>query len=213
MKENIYSFLEMNKEFDYYLYSDEDSAAYIEKHFSIDVLHAFYLLKPGAYKSDLMRYCLLYKEGGVYIDIKFNTIMPLRDIIKETPEVYVKDMGAEGCFYNGFIISPPNNNIFKRCIDEIVESCKLQRYGNSPLSITGPCLFGKILKLDNFSYWMNSIYSMERAISDEGIICDYIMNKDKCILSSYLEYRDEQKITQKTEHYGIMWEEYNIFNL
>jgi mannosyltransferase OCH1-like enzyme len=212
MKENIYSLIDNNREFDYYLYSDDDSAKYIEEHFSLDVLNAFHVLKPGAFKSDLWRYCILYKKGGVYIDIKFNSIMPLRDLIKETPEVYVKDMGADGCFYNGFMISPPNNNIFKRCIDEIVENCMFKLYKESALSVTGPCLFGNILKIHNYSYWINPIYSFERAISKEGIICDYIMNKEKCVLSSYLEYRDEQRLYQKTEHYGKMWADMNIFN-
>jgi len=50
MKENIYSLIDNNREFDYYLYSDDDSAKYIEEHFSLDVLNAFHVLKPGAFK-------------------------------------------------------------------------------------------------------------------------------------------------------------------
>ena len=32
--------------------------------------HAYHALVPGAAKADLLRYCLIYEYGGVYLDIK-----------------------------------------------------------------------------------------------------------------------------------------------
>ena len=40
-------------------------------------------LRRFAHKSDLLRYCLLYKLGGVYIDIDLKPLVPFRDIIKD----------------------------------------------------------------------------------------------------------------------------------
>ena len=73
MKENILNTVAANPEFDYYLYSDADSRAFIKKYYDDDVVAAFDSLVPGAYKSDLWRYCILYKLGGVYFDIKIDT--------------------------------------------------------------------------------------------------------------------------------------------
>ena len=43
---------------------------FIAKHFSEEVVYTFDKLKPGAYKADLWRYCVMYITGGIYLDIK-----------------------------------------------------------------------------------------------------------------------------------------------
>jgi hypothetical protein len=60
-----------NPGFKYYLYDDADCRAFIEANFDPEVLAAYDKLIPGAYKADLWRYCVLYKNGGIYLDIKF----------------------------------------------------------------------------------------------------------------------------------------------
>jgi len=224
MKDNIDKVLSMNSDFDYYLYSDEASLGYIQQNYSTDVADAFNTLKPGAYKSDLWRYCILYKDGGVYFDIKYSTLVPLRDIIAKKPELFVKDYeqamvkcsrtndvdtGAR-CFYNGFIISPPNNRLFKFCIDEIVESCKMRLYRANCLDVTGPCLFGRALKKFRISEWKHPKVIYQREDVNEQVV-DFIVYDGKRIMESYLEYRNEQKQNQKTEHYGAAWMNYNIY--
>jgi hypothetical protein len=64
----------VNPEFDMYIYSDAECEEFIKDNFSNDVLGAFNSLIPGAYKSDLWRYCVLYVKGGVYMDIKIHSI-------------------------------------------------------------------------------------------------------------------------------------------
>lgn len=213
MKTNIYNLLKKNPMFDYYLYSDEDCRKYIENNFSEDVLFAFNKLKPGAYKSDLWRYCIMYKKGGVYLDIKFNTLEPLEETIERSQEVFVRDRETDErltCFYNGVMISPPGNNVFKNCIDEIVENCRNNAYNINTLDVTGPCVLGRHLlnkdvqNINNYTYYFTREFINEKTI-------DFISYKDKRIIESYPEYREEQAITQKTEHYGDMWKNFDIY--
>jgi len=217
MRDNILRLLETNPEFDYYLYSDEECAAFIADNFDDEVLAAFHALKPGAYKSDLWRYCILYKLGGVYLDIKYYSTVPLIRIIDENPTVYVKDsiawrvtydfFGTE-CIYNGFMISPPKNEIFKLCIDEIVESCKNRLYRKNNIDITGPCMLGRIvdkqyspdfIKKSPFHY--NNIY-------------DTIHYRDTIILRQYETYREEQATMLKrnnNRHYAVLYAKRDVY--
>jgi mannosyltransferase OCH1-like enzyme len=71
MQENVNCLKRQNPEFKYYLYDDYDCREFIKKNFDKDVLNAFDTLIPGAYKADLWRYCILYKNGGIYLDINF----------------------------------------------------------------------------------------------------------------------------------------------
>jgi mannosyltransferase OCH1-like enzyme len=226
MKQNIYKLLDMNPDFDYYLYSDEASINYIKQNYLTEVVDAFNTLKPGAFKSDLWRYCLLYKNGGVYLDMKYHTLQPLRDIIAKTPEVFVKDYDSAGltctnpdnpgseskCFYNGVIISPANNYIFKYCIDEVVNNCKMKLYKANCLDVTGPCLFGRALRKYRTSEWKEPKFLYQREMID-GEIVDYILFNNKRIMESYIEYRKEQRKNQNTEHYGKLWMDRNIYNI
>lgn len=208
MRDNILRLLETNPEFDYYLYSDEECAAFIADNFDKDVLTAFHTLKPGAYKSDLWRYCVLYKLGGVYMDIKYYSTVPLVSIIDETPTAFVKDLGKY-CVYNAFLISPPKNEIFRLCINNIVESCKNKLYRDNMLDITGPCLLGRILQGQNGSKYIANLpfthkvsLFMDRSIS----------YKDRIILKEYDSYRLEHAQSRIGKHYSDMYWKRDIYN-
>jgi hypothetical protein len=214
MRENIFKLLNMNPEFEYYLYSDESSYKYIQENFPKEVLDTFEGLKPGAYKSDLWRYCIMYKKGGVYMDIKYYTLEPLKDIISKSPTVFVrdKDWSANNfnCYYNGIMISPPNNPVFKHCIEEIVSNYKMRQYNINALDVTGPCVLGRQLKKYDVQLWSSSRFNFNREYI-HGLIIDYIMYDGNRIMQSYPEYRGEQKATQATEHYGKMWADRDIY--
>jgi len=61
-----------NPEFTNVLYDIVDCREFIKTYFD-NALPAFDKLKPISYKSDLWRLCVLYKYGGVYLDVKFNS--------------------------------------------------------------------------------------------------------------------------------------------
>ena len=214
MKDNINNLIKNNPEFDYYLYSDEACKKYIKENYSEEVLKAFNALKPGAYKSDLWRYCVLYREGGVYLDIKYNSLRPLVDIISESQYMFVKDKDwsedRSNCFYNGVMITPPNNPMLKECINEIVINTTFKQYNENDLDVTGPCLLGRLMKIHDRTNWSSTQFTYDRETVN-NIIVDYIMLNGERILQSYPEYRAEQRVFQKTQHYGEMWRERNIF--
>jgi mannosyltransferase OCH1-like enzyme len=212
MAKNINYILNQNPEFDYYLYDDSECRKYIRENFSEDVLDAFDTLIPGAYKADLWRCCVMYKEGGVYMDIKLKPLVKLKKLIEMNNFYFVKDTPSmNGCdfkigIYNAFLISYPNNIIFKTCIEEIVKNCQLQFYGSNALAVTGPCLLGNI-----FNEYYNGGYEpfIELHLKKDGCIYN---NLGIQITDIYDEYRAEQKKVG-TMHYSFMWNNKNIFNL
>jgi mannosyltransferase OCH1-like enzyme len=208
MSSNISNLLKINPEFNYHLYSDEECADFILKNFDEDVLYSFNTLIPGAYKSDLWRYCILFIKGGVYLDIKFYSNIPIISLLNENSTIFVKDRDF-GCehkkgIYNAFIVSPPNNKIFKYCIDDIVESCKLKLYRDGTLDITGPCLLGRIILKYEPEKYDNYIKNFKW----DG---NSILYGNIAIFSQYLNYRNNQSKFQKNKHYGELWLKRNVF--
>lgn len=217
MKQNILNTVANNPEFDYYLYSDADSRAFIKMYYDDDVVAAFDSLRPGAYKSDLWRYCILYKLGGVYFDIKMVPLVPLYNLVEDNKYVFVKDFTVPGkkilnmrdCVWNGLMISPPNNKIFKYCIDEVVESYKMRLYRNNPLDITGPCLLGRIIKTyDPSNYFKYMILNINK--ENDRVILLY--HNVPFFIVEYPEYRKEQQMFQKSTHYHQAWHNKQVYN-
>jgi mannosyltransferase OCH1-like enzyme len=123
MQECVDKLKERNPEFQYHFYNDADCRNYIKDNYNKDVLHAFDKLKPGAYKADLWRYCILYKKGGIYLDIKYQCENNFKLIQLTNKEHFVKDIpiyNRQG-IYNALLICKPGNNVLLNCINKIVE--------------------------------------------------------------------------------------------
>jgi mannosyltransferase OCH1-like enzyme len=103
MFQMIKKMIKSNPRFRYYLFDDNDCRNFIQKNFDTDVLHAYNNLIPGAYKADLWRYCILYKYGGIYIDIKYYPVnnFKLFNLLKK--EHWVLDNGGGG-IYNALMV-------------------------------------------------------------------------------------------------------------
>lgn len=79
-------FQQLFGEYDYYYYYNfETLRSFICQNYPHQVLAAYDSLKPYAYKSDLGRYCLLYKYGGWYADISLKPL--LRCGVKENTQL------------------------------------------------------------------------------------------------------------------------------
>jgi len=141
-----------NPEYTYKYYNNTDCINFINKNFSYNVVKAFNKLKPGAFKADLFRYCYLFINGGVYIDLDICPEKPLNEII-------IKDTHFVSCLedrpnrningiYQGFIASVKNLEFYKIAINKIVINTEIEYYPKNIssdiwiniLSITGPVL-------------------------------------------------------------------------
>jgi mannosyltransferase OCH1-like enzyme len=75
---------EVNPTWEHRLYDDARMTEYVSTHFGPDV--AAYLTRIDdhylAARADLFRYLVVYREGGVYLDVKSVTERPLDDVLR-----------------------------------------------------------------------------------------------------------------------------------
>jgi mannosyltransferase OCH1-like enzyme/glycosyltransferase involved in cell wall biosynthesis len=143
MQENIDYIVTNNPDISVHIYDDEDCENFLSR-FPPEVLAAFRCLKPGAYKADLWRLCILYTFGGIYMDIKLKPQIPLSTFL--TREYFVLVDLTQVSVYNGFMVSKPQNPLLLRAIVQIVLNVKNKYYGETPWCPTGPRLLGPIVK-------------------------------------------------------------------
>jgi mannosyltransferase OCH1-like enzyme len=187
-----------NPRFSYYLFDDNDCREFIKNNFDDSVINAFEKIIPGAYKADLWRYCVLYKLGGIYLDIKYEPVNNFKLITLTEKEHWVLDIDGTG-IYNALIVSKPGNPILLRAINEIVNNVKIKYYGLSSLSPTGPLLLSKYF----------SIQEKKKLDMRHDFCIDfnnrYIYFNGYIVLKQYNGYLKEHGKNQKVRHYSELW--------
>jgi len=205
MKANYDFLVESNPKITFHLYDDNDCIEFIKNNFEQDVLYAYKSLIPSSYKSDLWRYCVLYINGGIYMDIKYRCVNGFKFLDLTDKEYFVRDYNINDT-YTALIVTLPGNEILHKCIRQIVENVKNKYYGNGCLDPTGPGLLGKYFTREE----KNSMEMYHSLI--ESINKYYIVKDDRIILRIYDGYRDEQSKFQKLKHYSQLWNDRNIYN-
>jgi len=130
------------------IYSGEALREFIREHYDNEVLRTFDRLRPYAYKADLGRYCLLHTFGGVYSDLSHRFLRPIPLGGDKTLAAFGDTNGGLGAPWsvnNGIIAARKSSAEMEFLIKKIVEHAQTRFYGRSPLSPTGPDLFGRVL--------------------------------------------------------------------
>lgn len=149
---------DMNPTFEYKFYNDKDCVEFIRENYDEETLNLYLSINPnyGSAKSDFFRYLLMYKVGGVYLDIKSCTTKPLEEVLLPTDEYLLThweglDWADElkyyfGEFQNWHIICKPNHPFLKRVIEIVKDNIKNYIGGSdkySVLRVTGPIAYSK----------------------------------------------------------------------
>jgi len=204
MQECVDTLILLNSEFEHHLYDDSDCADFIKHNFDVDVYLSYNSLLPGAYKADLWRYCVLYKNGGIYIDIKYCNTYDFKLISLTDSEYFVKDIDENGGgVYNAFMVCKPGNKKLLTCINNIVDNVKNKYYGQSDLEPTGPLLLKK-------EFTDTEIKNMRLSLGEKDCPTKTCINLDgKPILSIYKEYYETRKENKKDYH--ELWKNKQVY--
>ena len=144
IEENALRLRRQNPGWQYRLYDDKDIVSFIAKEYGQRILAYYNKIdtKYGAARADLFRYLLLYKFGGVYLDIKSGAEKALDEVIKPD-DVYIlstwnsNDEGAFrgwgmhpellekhglGEFQQWHIIAAPGHPFLKAVIERVLSN-------------------------------------------------------------------------------------------
>jgi len=144
----IQTILTKKEDFDHYLFGGEALREVIHQNIGAEATEAYDKLKPYTYKADFGRHCLLYLFGGWYFDasVRLNMSLSISDIhdlivFKDAPNPGLPSWDLS----TSVIYGTKGALIFEKMINEIIKNTRNEYYGVSPLSPTGPTLFGRCL--------------------------------------------------------------------
>jgi mannosyltransferase OCH1-like enzyme len=206
MQKAVDTLKERNPEFTHTVYDDHMCEEYIQNHFP-HLLSLYKSIIPGAYRADIFRYCILYNEGGVYVDIKYVPVSKISKFIHIiNNDYFCLDRGeyfTKLGIYNAVLISKKKNPLFYYALKEIKERCERQEYRVNSLYFSGPGLLGELY--DHF-------YDRKNLIM-HNVNSEFIFLKDNAFLRPYHNYREDQRREKDYKSYNELWLRRKCFSL
>lgn len=209
MQENVDRIRQDNPEIQLQLFDDKDCEDFLVANYPVEVAAAFRALRPGAYKADLWRLCVLYKLGGIYMDIKLRPAgFKLSSLLTReyfvSDGVYTDKKGKQrSSVYNGFIVAKAGNPFLLKAIVAIVVNVSRRFYGILPYDITGPRMLG-LYYTGTFEL---THYGPKNA---ETIRFTRNARKDqRLVITHYDGYRKE---TESLPYYETLWTNKQVYD-
>lgn len=161
---SIKNFIERNPEFKFVFFDRNLQNKWMKDNFaSKEIYYVYTNTIFGASKSDIFRYCLINKYGGIYFSINYTYLGILSDLICDDRKFILPEAGQEYksnfthfsrdkashdlAYFNAYLISARNNPILIEVVEMIVSRFFLargQRYNIVDRAVwwfTGPYVF------------------------------------------------------------------------
>jgi mannosyltransferase OCH1-like enzyme len=142
-----------NPTWEFILWDDEDIREFIKKEYDEDMLVTFNSLTSGAGRADLWRYLVLFKYGGVYLDLDSEIVTPLDFWIFEQDECILTNEGCtqpldhwphpqvNRCMVQWALIYSAGHPFLEKTIERVVGNIKRKYCSNNLLKCTGPVAY------------------------------------------------------------------------
>lgn len=136
----------INPGFNFYLYTDDQLYDFIKSNFDQEIFDGFIKLKHPVAKADFWRYLILYKYGGVYLDIDSKFNKPILSFINTDDEAVISAETNPGNYVQWALFYKKNHPILIRTIELILENLNSGLYKNDIERLTGPKVYARSIE-------------------------------------------------------------------
>lgn len=144
-KFHIWNLKRKNPEYDYQFYDDDRIDSFIKIEFDKDTYELYKQINIGAAKADFFRYAILYKKGGIYLDIDSLILKKLDDFILPTDGAIIS-LESNLEFYIQFaLFFEAGHPFMEKTLETVINNLK-ENTLSGPHEITGPTAYTKGIK-------------------------------------------------------------------
>lgn len=137
---------DLHPAWEYHIWTDEDNDSFVRAEYP-EFLRIFRSLPENIMRADVIRYLLLYRLGGVYLDLDYEMLKPFD--LTEWPCVLPLethgDYGPQSRVGNAFMASSPGHPFFRAVIERLQTDPPLDE-GSDVLLTTGPAFLSEVLR-------------------------------------------------------------------
>jgi len=138
----------------YVLMTDRDNREFVKHNFP-DFLPYYDKFEYPIQRADAIRYCLLYKFGGIYLDLDMELQYPLDELFTSHKGLYfVNSSNVTSCLTNAFMASIPEHPVWLDCIEAMKKPLPSWCVGKhwKVMMSTGPMMLDQTVKGNRYEY-------------------------------------------------------------
>ena len=143
---------EYNPDWQHIVWTDEDCLQFVKKHFP-GFLNTFTSYSYNIQRADAFRYLVLYRHGGLYVDLDFECLRTVDEllanrgfVIGKEPRKHAKWLGAKVLISNAFMASVPGHPFLLEIIETMKRINPHITSHSEVLDTTGPLMVTNVLK-------------------------------------------------------------------
>jgi mannosyltransferase OCH1-like enzyme len=208
IKNVITNMMELNPSYSHYLYDDDEIDKFVLENYPGEIAECFNKLNIGASRADLWRYLILYKYGGVYLDIDAAILKPLDTLIRRDDTAIITREIFEGLFNQWILIFKKGHLLLKEIISQCVHNIK-NKSSNNILHLTGSTvitgIINKFLSSPKLyiNVWNTSDDILEQEFNNDD--CEYKCRFYGVDMGEYATYHSQYY--EQLYINNIQWEE------
>lgn len=137
-KKYIQNVLQNNPGYQYELFGEDDMHKFVCENFDNEIIECYNKLNIITAKVDFWRYLILYKNGGIYLDIDSTFLKPLDELINNQSAIITREPNPPHEYVQWALFFCKNHPILKKTIDNVVYNIKNKLFVNNVGRMTGP---------------------------------------------------------------------------
>jgi mannosyltransferase OCH1-like enzyme len=137
----------INSDYDYQFYDDARIDQFIQNEFDAEVYSLYKKIKFGAAKADFFRYAILFKYGGVYVDIDSLITKKLSDFILPTDQAIISLESNLKYYVQWALVYEAGHPFLKKTLDLVIDNLRENRFPHSVHDMTGPAAYSTAINL------------------------------------------------------------------
>ena len=143
-------FIKMRKNYagyEYRFFLDQDMDDFVKTHYPGKIWECYRKLNVIVAKADFWRYLVLYKWGGVYLDMDSDMLLPLDELIREDDDAIIAAESNPDMFVQWALMFKAEHPLLKLVIDRVVDNISNNTYPNDIHKMTGPSVFSNAVQI------------------------------------------------------------------
>ena len=144
-QERINKMKTINPHWKHYIYDDQEIDKFVNEHFKGMIADSYNKLNIIVAKVDFWRYLILYKYGGVYLDMDSSIDKPLDNLINDNDDAIITCENNRDLYVQWGLIFNKNHVILKKTVDYIIHNIRNNAFPNNIHKMTGPTVYSQAI--------------------------------------------------------------------
>lgn len=193
---------ELNTNYSHQIYTDEEIDKFVNENYPGEIADAYNRLNIIVAKVDFWRYLVLYKYGGVYLDMDSTININLDNFIRDSDEAIITAEGNPNYYVQWALIYNKGHPILKKTIELIVENIKNNTYPNDIIKMTGPGVYSRAVELVH-----TELFGAKYEHSTIKKETDVTFSKNETSYRFFsIDYYNQEYITFKCDHWWQLFQ-------